>query len=60
MKCRDCKFSDEWRDDDDLGFCRRYPPTVCAFDDGEDSLVYLERSPEVASSDWCGEYAERE
>lgn len=42
--CRWLERAETW-DDEGLGFCHRYPPEP------------RERYPEVAKSDWCGEYA---
>lgn len=39
---------------DDLGFCRRYPPTIVSLDDGFDSIF-----PIVEKQDWCGDFVRK-
>jgi hypothetical protein len=37
---------------DELGFCRRFPPTVLVLGDGEYDCIY----PIVEKHEWCGEF----
>lgn len=48
--CKTCSFF-LIEPKDDLGFCRRYPPTLINIEDELDSVF-----PVVAESDWCGEF----
>lgn len=49
--CKHCKYflsnvSDEY------GYCRRFPPTVIATEDGQQEAV----QPTVTDSEYCGEF----
>jgi hypothetical protein len=49
--CQSCSFFDI-EPKEDLGYCRRYPPTLIHLgDDNFDSTF-----PIVARDDWCGEF----
>lgn len=49
--CQSCSFF-EIEQKEDLGYCRRYPPTLIHMgDDNFDSTF-----PIVARDDWCGEF----
>ncbi len=37
---------------DELGFCRRYPPSLIALEDGDYDCMY----PIVDRKEWCGEF----
>jgi hypothetical protein len=37
---------------DDLGFCRRFPPTILAMEGGDFDCVFAI----VSKDDWCGEF----
>lgn len=37
---------------DDIGFCRRYPPTLIPLEDGEVEATF----PVVSRDEWCGEF----
>ena len=64
--CPDCRYFDDscWRDGngnyhardgmrDDIGECRRYPPTVTGIsDEGDTEMAW----PEVHGEYWCGEW----
>lgn len=41
-------------EEDVLGECRRYPPTVCAIDDGSEAPI--QALPEVEARFICGEH----
>jgi hypothetical protein len=49
--CQSCSFF-EIEAKEDLGYCRRYPPTL--LNTGEDS--YDSTYPVVGRTDWCGEF----
>jgi hypothetical protein len=48
--CVSCAFFDI-SPKDDLGICRRYPPTLFQIEDEYDSCY-----PVTERSDWCGEF----
>lgn len=58
VDCRFFKFSDRWENSigglDDIGKCRRYPPTELQ-GDGADHPYALTHSF-VVGDDWCGEF----
>jgi len=45
--CEDCRFFEADKEDETIGACRRYPPTI----QGADAAW-----PPVDIDDWCGEY----
>jgi hypothetical protein len=49
ISCKTCKF---FLKTDNDSFCRRYPPTWKAEEDGYTLAEFVE----VSSNDWCGEY----
>ena len=61
--CCDCRYwhDPEWGDD--LGMCRRYPPTVPCMEGGgivEEHGITMTDHPLVLWDGWCGEWKERE
>lgn len=50
QSCESCRFF-LGNKTDDAGYCRRYPPTPIADDEGIASVVAV-----TTSADWCGEY----
>ena len=55
MQCATCKHFVLEKEDDDVGFCKRYPPTAAL--DQEDEVVCF--YPTVALDDGCWEYLPR-
>lgn len=51
--CATCRFFLA-NQEDDAGYCRRFPPTPIADDDGIASVVAV-----TSATDWCGEYARK-
>lgn len=49
--CGSCSFFLK-QPKDDLGYCRRYPPTIVSLGDDEFESVF----PISAPDDWCGEF----
>lgn len=62
--CGDCRYwkrRDETDDELSLGFCRRYPPTLCP--EAEERPVQGKNPhgywPLTFQSDWCGEFQKK-
>lgn len=51
--CNSCAFFDI-EPKDELGVCRRYPPTLFQIEDEYDSCY-----PVTERSDWCGEFVRK-
>ena len=58
VDCRFFKFADRWENSigglDDIGKCRRYPPTELQGDGAEHP--YAVTHSFVVGDDWCGEF----
>jgi hypothetical protein len=52
-KCANCAFFDI-EPKDDLGYCRRFPPTWAADENGSGFSF-----PALAPVEWCGEFKRR-
>lgn len=60
--CCECRY---WHDPgwgDELGMCRRYPPTTPCMEGGilEEHGIMVTDHPLVLWDGWCGEWKERE
>lgn len=51
MECQNCAFYVKDTNDEDFGFCKRYPPVYMG--QQEDSWWSF---PVLYSTDWCGEF----
>jgi hypothetical protein len=49
--CKSCSFFDA-DPKEDIGYCRRYPPTLISVGDDDYDCVFVITS----SDDWCGEF----
>lgn len=56
-KCQDCVYAE---DTEDAMRCHRYPPQVVTAENDDCGRWYqVEAWPEVAASEWCGEFRAR-
>ena len=53
QSCASCKFF-QGNQDDEYGYCRRFPPVPIVVDDAPTSI-----QPTTIDSEYCGEYVRR-
>lgn len=51
--CYTCKYINS----NPSNHCRRYPPQIYIYSYGGDQIDTMHCFPDVADSDWCGEWA---
>lgn len=60
--CCECRYWDDTGWCDELGMCRRYPPTVPCMEGGiiEEHGIMATNNPLVLWNGWCGEFRSKE
>ncbi len=54
--CEDCRFFWQQVASAEVGYCRRFPPTVGFIVDAEETSHELTTYPAVNQKEWCGEF----